>query len=176
MIITSRPQFLCYPGEIGNRIYDFIICGLPRLFSVNILPDVAFVNILIHREFMTRILLKSHFNITSMADIRYMHMLVNMHSRGFPLHNITTLTVTDFTVIAHTQTRPSEVMDFLSQFESLDMLSSNITLDDLFHGLQGRVKALEHLITEFELSQILVLGNLSSLDVVVKRQGVQVTH
>jgi hypothetical protein len=124
---------------------------------------------------MTRFLLMSHLHITSMADIWYMHTLAEMHCGEFPLRSITRLSITDFTAVAHSQARASEVMDFLRQFENLHTLSFDIILIDLYHGLQGRVKSLKYLVTEFEFFRILKLEGLSSLVVAVKRNGLQVT-
>ena len=66
-------------------------------------------------------------------------------------------------------------MDFLCQFESLNTLSFDITLDDLYHGIQGRVKDLDHLVTEFELFQVSTFPKLANLVIDIKRNGVQLT-
>lgn len=168
-------NLLSCPGETRNKIYDVAISSLPRTSSLDHLPDSAFVSTLIHREFMSKFLPMSHFNIRSMADIWSMHTIIDIHSGKSLLNSTTRLTITDFTAIAHTQTRASKVMDFLCLFENLDTLRFDVALDDLFHGLLGRVKTLEHFVSEFELRQISGLGKLNSVIINVKRNGIEIS-
>ncbi|KAJ4359013.1 hypothetical protein N0V95_002549 [Ascochyta clinopodiicola] len=84
---------------------------------------------------------------------------------------ITGLTITNFTAIAHTQTRANEVMDLLCQLISLKNLTFDITLDDLSHGFQGRIKDVNYIFTEFELFRLATFAGLKSLVVNVRSNG-----
>lgn len=57
----------------------------------------------------------------------------------------------------------------------MNTFTFDISLDDLYHGIQGRSKDLEHLVTEFELFQILAFPKLTELVVSVKCNGISLT-
>jgi hypothetical protein len=116
-----------------------------------------------------------HYTIRSMPDIWYLGTLLDMHSQSSGLRRITNLTITNFTAIAHTPARANEVMDLLRQSKTLITLSFDITLDDLHYGLQGRIKDMEYLVTEFELFRIMAFPKLAKLVVNVKHNGIQLT-
>lgn len=168
-------DFMRFPGEIRNSIYNFVICGLPRTSTVSVLPAIAYTSTYIHQEFMSKYLPRMHLDITTMHDIWQFYERLDAHSGYLRLHSITRLTITNFTTIAHTQTRANEVMDFLFQFTSLKDLVLDVSLGDLHHGFQGRIKDVEHILTEFELSRLLSFSTLRTLVIRIRPDGVSHT-
>lgn len=162
-------DFMRFPGEVRNCIYDFIICGLPLTSALTTLPAIAYASMRIHQEFMSQYLPQIHLDVTSMQDVWRFHALLDCHPINRGWDRITKVVITSFTRIAHTQTRANEIMDFLSHCKSLQYLSLDITLDDLHHGFQGRIKDIHHFSTEFELFRILTFHSLQSLVISVKR-------
>lgn len=96
-----------FPPEIRNNIYDFVISGLPQIPTVPFLPAIAAANLIVHQEFMSKYLSLINYNIRSLPDVWHLGMLLDMHSPDSQLRQVTTLTITNFTAIAHTQKRSS---------------------------------------------------------------------
>ena len=80
------------------------------------------------------------YHITSMLDIWKMGKFFGAHSKGTAVNRVSTVTVSNFTSIACTQSRANEVEDFLCQLGILQMLILIIALSDLHYGVQGRTK------------------------------------
>ncbi|KAF1922438.1 uncharacterized protein M421DRAFT_366447 [Didymella exigua CBS 183.55] len=167
-------NFMRFPGEIRNKVYDFVICELPQATAATLIPVIACDSVVVHREFMLRYLPLMHLNIASMQHIWQMYTLLERHSPDLAFYKIKKLAVSNFTTIAHTSARANELMDFVCQFESLNTFTFDISLKDLHHGIRGRIKALDHLLTEFELFQIPTLPQLTKLVVNVKRKGMPI--
>lgn len=168
-------DFMRLPGEIRNKTYDYIICGLSQASSRTSLPAIAFANVLIHQEFLSKVLPYIHCNITSILDIWNTNMLLDMHAKGTGLHRIARLTITNFTSIAYSPSRASEVMDFLCQFNLTRMLTLDIALVDLHRGFRGRVKEIDHVLQEYELFRIGGFSMLAKLVINVKHNGAVLT-
>ncbi|KAF9701395.1 hypothetical protein EKO04_000998 [Ascochyta lentis] len=168
-------DFMRFPGEIRNSIYSTIIRGLPQTITFSSLPAIAYTSLPIHQEFMSQYLPQLHFDIVSMCDIWHMHAVLDSHPRSLGWHRITKLTITNFTSIAHTQTRANEVMDFVCQFTLLANLIFDITLDDLSHGFEGRTKDIHHIFTEFELFRLLTFNSLKYLVINIRCNGLSLT-
>jgi|SRR5690242_6264844 len=99
------------------------------------LPSLAFVNVLIHRELTSQNVSGISYVVTSIPDICYFNMLLNMHPEGSVLRKVKELKINDFTMIAHSQSRASEAVDFPHRFSGLKILNLDIVIDDLYHGL-----------------------------------------
>ncbi|KAJ4367911.1 hypothetical protein N0V86_009751 [Didymella sp. IMI 355093] len=172
---THTVEFMRFPAEIRNSVYNFVICNLPRTSMITVLPAIALISMSVHQEFMSEYVSRINYTIRSMPDIWYLGTLLDMHSQNSGLRQITSLTIANFTAIAHTPARANEVMDLLRQLKTLTTLSFDITLDDLHYGLQGRIKDMEYLVTEFELFHIMAFPKLAKLVVKVKQNGIQLT-
>ncbi|KAF3011127.1 hypothetical protein E8E13_011420 [Curvularia kusanoi] len=171
---TSREHtsnFARLPGEIRNTIYEFVIRGLPRSLPLTVLPAISFVNTLVQREFLSKFLPYVHCYITSMLDIWNIGAVLNMILEKPEIYNISRLTVNNYTSIAFTQSRANEIMDFLCRFSRLHTLVLGIALGDLYHGFRGRIKELNHVLSEYELFRIRYLKELGKLVIKVKRDG-----
>lgn len=168
---SAHVGFMRLPGEIRNHIYDFIIHDFSPTYSPTMLLAIAFTNIFIHREFMSRLLLYIECNIGSMQDIWFINMLAAMHPQPTMLRSLTKFTISNFTTFAYTQSRANEVMDFLSQFESVQALTLGFALSDLRHGFQGRVKSIDHVLLDLELYRLCDFKRLAKVIIRVRCSG-----
>lgn len=124
---------------------------------------------------MSRSISSISYNVTSIPDIWYFNMLLDLHPEDSVLRKITKLSIKNFTSIAHTQSRANEVMDFVHQFASLEALTLDIALEDLHHGFQGRIKDVDCVFLQYELLRLCELTRLTELVVCVKHNGATLT-
>jgi hypothetical protein len=170
----SSIDFMRFPGEIRNTIYDMVIRELPELTygTVNTsLPAIAFASKLIHREFASRYLPQAHVKLISIYEIWRISTLIDIHSQGGFWHKMTRLTIANFTAISRTRARANEVMDLICHFDGLQNLVLDMTLGDLHYGLWGRIKDIGQIFADFELFRLFTLRNLSTLTLDIKPEG-----
>lgn len=97
----SSFEYMYFPGEIRNNIYDCVSSRLSQHTMIIALMSLAFVNVLIHRELISQNVSGISYVVTSMLDIWYFNMLLDMCPDDSVLRKVTELTINDFTLIAH---------------------------------------------------------------------------
>lgn len=79
-----------------------------------------------------------------MLDIWKMGKFLRAHSKRTSVNRVSTVTVSNFTSIACTQSRANELEDFLCRLGILQTLILDITLGDLHYGVPGQMKKVDH--------------------------------